>query len=487
MSAEFSQFPQYPRNLAYNLKRLSGTLIKSKLRINSDMSEYKKNSIINFYLPVGSTFENRSLVIYCKGKTNSGTNPGIHFPRGGLHSLIQQMQVTAGSRTLSSINEYNFIYNLLSDSTGYSSIDQGTKRITELNDPSIRINKDAFNGSANSGTATDNYAITNNATSIVDDENIYMCANNFLGFFSQSSVSVIDTNNIGQIKISLTLTDVTALWKGANATVPTYSDYTLSDVSLTIDRISFTDSLYYDLVKSQLENGGLNIGYYDYTYQPFSSVTRSGGSVNISTQINTNSLDQCIFTCRPSDYNSSSRTSADNDRLILSSMDTSSTNFNVTLSTIGTSGIAGKGGAFNNSYYYLRDCAGFLNGSWYINAQPFTQQATAPEVFNNTLQALNYGNIDISSGGWHPGCYNLNRFCRQYFIDVLSLENESSDSNFWVSGLQGNGGSIQVSYNCSFETTSTDTTLSTSIIPVLITRSSKILNIKMGRALDLME
>ena len=55
------------------------------------------------------------------------------------------------------------------------------------------------------------------------------------------------------------------------------------------------------------------------------------------------------------------------------------------------------------------------------------------------------------------------------------------DNNWWVSGIGGNGGTIQISVNTKFKD-NTDT-----VFPVIICRVSKVLNIKMGRALDIME
>lgn len=483
---DYSQIPQFPRNLSYNMKKLSGAVIKQKLKLNSDLSTYKNGQIINFYIPPSRMIDLRSVCIYAKGKTTSGTNKGVKFARGGLHSLIEQFQITANSRILQSTSYYNYVYGLLSDLEGYGSSDQYTKRnISELYDPSITLgDKTAYNGSANNATAGSNFAVINNTQSETNDEDIYMCANNFLGLISSSSVSCLDLNNIGQLKISLTLSDIGPLWIDGNATgtPSTPYGYELSDVYMTFDTITFTNSLYFDLVKAQLETDGLNIAYQDFIVQQLNSFTRSGGAPNLATQVNASSLDMCIATFRPSNY-------ATTSQLVLSTNGASSLTFNEVLANLPTN--ASTGGAFNNSRYFLRDGAGILTGSWYVNSQPFTQQATPVEIFNNTLQALSYGNLAIDGGGLHPGCYNLNRFCRQYFADILSLQNIAGDnSTYWVSGLSGGGGaSINIQYNASFETTSTDasSSLDTTLLPYIISVVSKVLNVKIGRSLDLWE
>lgn len=474
------QIAGFPRNLSFSLKRLQGSIIKQKIRVASDLSSYNSGQIINFYLPIGRMIDERSLVIYATGDCSAGTNSGVHFPRFGLHSLIEQFQVSINSKPVQSTNFYNYVYNLIADLEGYSSLEQNSKRITENPDPSSYFNS-VYSTTNGSGTNNDTTGITNtlNITRQGNDTSFYMCANNFLGFFN-GSCAVLDTNNYGSIKISLSTAPSGVLWLGAPTNAPSGTcDYTLKNVYLTIDTITFTNSLYYDLVKSKLESDGLNIAFYDYIPFQLNSQTRHNGNINVATQINTSSLDQVIATFRPSNYSTQAK-------LVQSSQDSSAVSFySIVCNPTGTN--TKIGGAFNNSRYFLRDGAGLLNGSWYINSQPFTQLATPIEIFNNTLQATNYGNLDIGSGGLHAGCMSLGHFTRQYFADILSLENISGDNNWWVSGINGSGGVITIQYNANFGATSSDTDLSTSVIPVIICRVSKVLNCKMGRALDLLE
>ena len=477
--SEFAQIPSFPRNLSYTMKKLEGSIMKTRIKINADLSTYNPGSIANFYIPPSRMIDNRSIVVYAKATTTTGTNKGLKFPRNGLHSLIEQLQITANSRILQSTSYYNFCYNLISDSSGFGAIDQYSKRnIADIYDPSIRMKaENSFNGTDN--TATDSaYAVVNNTADQTNDENIYLSANNFLGFLSSSSVSTYDLNNIGQLKISFTWAPVEACWTtkhGTAASTP-YS-YKLEDVFMTMDTITFSNKLYFDLVKEQLENDGLNIAYREYIVQPLNSVDRSGGNINLSTQVNASSLDMVMATFRPSTYGTIGG-------LILGINDSTKKTFTQVLANLPTDGDVG--GAFNNSAYYLRDAAGFESGSWYVNSIGFTQGASAPEVWNNTLQAFGYENLS-DMGSFHPGCYNLNRFCRQYFVDALSLENISNDPTYFVSGIGGDGASINIQYNCKFKTTAADTSLATKLIPYIIAVKSNILNIKIGRSLDLRE
>jgi len=479
--SEYSQIPSFPSNLSYRMRKLEGSIIKQKIKVNADLSTYKPGSICNFYIPPSRMIDSRSINIYCRAKTSTGTNKGLKFARNGLHSLIEQFQVSLNSRIVQSTPYYNYVYNIISDSSGFGSIDQYSKRnITELYDPSLystATDNSAYNGTDNTA-ATTAYAVANNVASATNDD-LFLCANNFLGFLGSISCPTIDLNSLGQLKLSLTFAPVECCWTTTNATAAsTPYSYELSDVYLTTDTITFTNSLWFELVKTQLEGDGINIAYKEYVAQPLNTITRSAGNVNLSTQVNASSLDMVLATFRPSNYSS-------NQALIISSQDASAKTFTEVLANLPTN--AGKGGAFNNSAYFLRDAAGFESGSWYVNSQPFTQGANAVEVFNNTLQAFGYENLS-DAGSFHAGCYNINRFCRQYFVDALSLENIGNDPVYIVSGLGGNGASINIQYNCKFETTATDTNLqSTTLIPYIIAVKSNILNVKIGRSLDLWE
>lgn len=478
--SEYAQIPSFPRNLSYSMRKLQGSIIKQKIKINADLSTYKPGSIANFYVPPSRLIDNRSVVVYARAIASTGTNKGLKFPRNGLHSLIEQLQITANSRVLQSTAYYNYAYNIMSDCSGFGALDQYSKRnVGDIYDPSIRLtgaSNASYNGTDNTATATA-YGVANN-TADQNNDDMYLCANNFLGFLSSSSCSTIDLNNIGQLKISFTWAPVEACWITGHATAPsTPYSYDLSEVYMTMDTITFTNSLYFDLVKSQLEGDGLNIAYREYVVQPLNSITRSAGNINLSTQINASSLDMVLATFRPSTYNTIGK-------LVISSQDASSKVFGAVLADLPTN--AGSGGAFNNSKYLLRDGAGIESASWYVNSQPFTQGANAIEIWNNTLQAFGYENLS-DAGAFHPGCYNINRFCRQYFVDALSLENISNDPTYFVSGLGGNGASINIQYNAKFKTTATDTSLETTLIPYIICCKSNILNIKIGRSLDLWE
>ena len=461
------QIPNFPKNLAYNLKRLQGSIIKQKILLNSDRSSYAPNDRCMFNFPIGRMIDTRSVVL--TAKCTAGT--GNHFPRGGLNSLIENLQITANSRVLQSTQAYNFVWNSLADISGYFSPEQAGKRLYENFDPSI------------SHTNVDGVAapvITNNLILNTGAEEYYFCVNNWLGFLN-SSAPTLNTNDLGQVQMILTFAPNTAMWLGttvaATPVLATVANYTIADIALTMDTITFTNSLYYDLVKKQLEGGGLNIAYNDYLLSTGSSFTKSStATLTHTAQFSTNSLDAVIATFRPSTYNTATS-------LLLNSAITTGTQ--AVFSTVISDPLTNEGnhGGFNNSVYFQRSGGGIKSSSWYINSQPFAINSSPVQIFNNTLQALDYANLDIASGGLHAGALTTGFYNKNYFVDILSLENISNDGNNWVSGLGGNGGIIQVQYNATFSGASVES----AVFPQIIARVSKIMNVKIGRNIDITE
>lgn len=469
------QVSGFPKNMAYNLKKLQGSLIKQKIRISGDKSSYSANERIMFNFPVGRSIDTRSVVLTAKCSTNA---VGNYFGRGGLNSLIENLQITANGRVLQSTQNYNFIWNTLADLSGYFSPEQASKRLYENFDPSISHTNVQGEGASvidvkhtlNAGTA-DSY---------------YFCVNSWLGFLS-SSAPCLNLNDLGQCQMIITLAPSGCLYlgsaSGSDATASA-SSYKVEEATLSMDTITFTNSLYYDLIKSQLEGNGLNVAYNDYLISVGSLTAKSSAGFTHTAQFATNSLDACIFTCRPENYDTSAPLALGNAVLDF----TTSTNrrgsanaYQAIINTCSASAVEGTYGGFNNSYYYLRDGSGIDYSSWYINSTPLTVNSSPIEIFNNTLQALDYASLDLGIGGLHQGALSSGFYNRCYFADILSLENISGDGNNWVSGLGSNGSVIQIQHNSRWKT------ITSKVYPVIIGKVSKILNIKIGRNLDLME
>jgi hypothetical protein len=465
------QISGFPKNLAYNLRKLQGAIVKQKITINSDKSTYNSNERAMFNFPIGRMIDNRSICLTSKCTTNTNGN---FFPRGGLNSLIENLQITANSRIIQSTQYYNYVWNCVADISGYFSPEQAGKRLYENFDPSIFHTNPQGEGTI----ITTNACITTGSTS-----SSYFTVNNWLGFFS-SSCSTWNTNDLGQVQLILTFAPDAVLWLAATntpGTGATAGSYKIEELTLSMDTITFTNSLYYDLVKSQLEGEGLNIAYNDYLVSVGSSIAKSTTGITQVAQFSTNSLDMVFATFRTSLYNTPNVLLLGNATVATTAATMGGSSLTYTEVIGNTLSNEGNYGGFNNSRYFQRDGGGIDYSSWYINSQPFTANSTPIQIYNNTLQAFDYLNVDIGTGGLHAGAMTTGIYNRYYFIDALSLENISGDGNNWVSGLGGNGGIIQIQYTARFKT------LTDSVFPIIVGRVSKIMNVKIGRNIDIME
>jgi hypothetical protein len=467
------QIQGFPKNLAYNLKRLSGSIIKQKIAISPDKSEYGPNERCQFNFPLGRMYDSRSIVLTAKCDTLTNGN---FFPRGGLNSLIENLQISINSKIIQSTFYYNMIWNLLADCSGYFSPEQASKRLYENFDPSIiHTNK------SGEGTVITSLACTTTGSTSTDN---YFCVNQWLGFLS-SSASVLDTNNLGQIQLVITWAPNSALWLAATNTPGTgasVGNYKISDLNLTMDTITFTESLYFDMIKEKLESDGLNVAYNDYLVSTGNLVEKSA-LTSVSAQFSTNSLDAVYATFRTELYNTANVLLLGNATVAAAAASMGGSSLTYTEVIGNTLSNEGNHGGFNQCRYFQRSGGGISSSSWYINSQPFTVNSSPISIYNNLLQTLDYANLDIASGGFHAGAMTSGIYNRYYFVDAISLENISGDGNNWISGYQGGGGITQVQYNPKFlSAVGTE-----KVFPVLIAKVSKKMNIKIGRNIDIME
>ena len=480
----------FPKNLAYNLKQLSG-FSKTTVKITPDRTSIGTNDIIRFKLPSGTLVDLRSLVWYftadCSG-TCSVAGGAVHLPRYSS-SLIERLTVSANGITLSSISSYGLLYNSLMDMEG-ADISQASKRITERYDPTTTFT---------SATASNDNKISvveggdNGAT---NDAGVKLAVNHWMGLLNNISTPVIDTSFLGDVIIEIQTAPASVLWAGVSAVSPVYSNtaFTLSNNFMTISKIVFNDDLYYQLLSEKLLSSSLLLGYYDY-YTARGSATQKSSGISINFNINSASLDQLITTFQHSDFNSTKplvaygyNGIADADGTGPFSMaqiladPAARTNTIATAATINTDciGFIDNGDAFCQSWYFKRGGNALTNAQYFVNNVAVNPYALTPiEIFNENLQAMGYNNIDVGTNGIHAGCLSLEHFLKYYYVHILSLENISGDGNHWISGLDGNSASINIQYNASFSSTNTQ-----QVIPVVFCRSSKILNVSAGRQLS---
>lgn len=487
------EFATFPKNLAYNIKTLSG-FSKTCVKITPDKITVNAGDTFKVKLPTNTIVDLRTLTWYSKGTCVSGTGDNLHFPRLGLSSLIKTLAVYINGTLIERIDNYNILYNKLFDLEG--GIDQVAKRHLEIADPSVRYSTTADH------TAATPQICTLAATG--DDTNRIMATSSWIGFLSNNSCPCPDTNDLGNIELEITLANEQVLFAAAAGTAsadtaknnPTYS---LGDIYFTVSKIVMNDPLYYNMKSSKLLSTGLQIGYQTYIASK-GSVVAKNSSINVNCTVNSTSLDQliCCFNpgvpdIKPLLLNGS------NDAGDSLSFQQSYSGYGRKLIYNGVAFVAGTAGTvpfaiipsvegqtsvnifdntagdfYNQSHFFKSDAVGLQSSSIEINNTPLAPQPLeSAQVFNETLISLGNANIDMSSGV-HPGLRSLSDFLKYYFAHIVSLEN-IQHQDFYKSGLDGKSSALNIVWKLAYSTVST-----MSQTPYIFAKTTRILQVNEG-------
>ena len=527
------EFGSFPKNLAYNVKSLSGfskTVVKLTPTPNGPV---EAGSTFKVRLPPNTLIDLRTISMFYEGTcTATGGDGWLRFPRLSS-SIIDTLNLYVNGTLIENIQGYGDLYNCLYDISAAG--DQTAKRYLENSDPSIYVDNtvnttydDAKCGKVVKATA---FAAGTGGLAAHATKQVF-CINNWLGFLGSSSTSVIDTNDTGVIEIEIRLKPATILWAtnadnaGADPTVAG-PNYKIDNISFNVNKIVFNDPLYYNLKASKLLGDGLTIGYQTFICSK-SGAQQKSTSMNINTNINTTSLDQLILTSAPAVptvqnlllYNagaadisqlsfnqakaglnvSVATAVANTNGIITGTALSGATSGNVTsvatntltytphVNTTSISATAGTtfgmmtpnapdvGDLFNQSQAFRRDLVGLATSSVEINNIPLTPQPLKPwEMFNETLIALGNHNLDLSAGV-HEGCFSNSHFLKYYGTHIVSLENIQTDG-FYKSGLDGKSSALNIVWKPSFDPGATN-----SIIPVIYAKTTRMLIINEGHA-----
>ena len=487
------EFATFPKNLAYNIKTLSG-FSKTCVKITPDKIAANAGDTLKVKLPTNTIVDLRTLTWYCKGNCVSGTGDNLHFPRLGLSSLIKTLAVYVNGTLIERIDNYNILYNKLFDLEG--GIDQVAKRHLEIADPSVRYS-----------TTTDHTAATPEICTLPgtnDDTNRIMATSSWIGFLSNNSCPCPDTNDLGNIELEITLANEQVLFAGANATANTDTaknnpTYNLADIYFTVSKIVFNDPLYYNMKASKLLSSGLQIGYQTYIASK-GSVVAKNSSINVNCTVNSTSLDQliCCFNPGVPDIKPLLLNGSNDAGDSLSFQQASSGYgkklvYNGAATTLGTAGtvpfaiipsLEGQsspnihhntaGDLYNQSYFFKSDAIGLQSSSIEINNTPLAPQPlNSEQVFCESLISLGNANIDMSSGV-HPGLRSLPDFLKYYFTHIVSLEN-IQHQDFYKSGLDGKSSALNIVWKLAYSTVAT-----MSQTPYIYAKTTRILQVNEG-------
>ena len=441
------EFGSFPKNLAYNVKSLSGfskTVVKLTPTPNTVV---EAGNTFKVRLPPNTLVDLRTLSLFYEGTCTAASGDGwLRFPRLSS-SIIDTLNIYVNGTLIENIQDYGHLYSTLYDISAAG--DQTAKRYLENSDPSIYV-ESTTNVAYNDATCGKVVKATAFAGGLAAHASKQIfCINNWLGFLGSSSTPVIDTNDCGVVEIEIRLKNKDILWAtngDAAGAAPTLAgaNYSINNISFNINKIVFNDPLYYNLKASKLLGDGLTIGYQTFICSKSGAQSKST-SMNINTNVNTTSLDQLILTSAPATPEIQnlllySAGGADVSQLsfqqakagvnftvagaaatiapvVTFSPHTNTTSVSVTAgATFGmmTANAPDVGDLFNQSQAFLRDLVGLATSSVEINNIPLTPQPLKPwEMFNETLIALGNHNLDMTAGV-HEGCLSLQHYMKYY-------------------------------------------------------------------------
>jgi len=474
------EFAQFPKNLAYNIKTLSG-FSKSTVVLTPDKyATVNQGDTIKVKLPSNTIVDLRTLSMHFKGTCES-TQSSLHFPRLSS-SLIKTLAVYINGTLIERIDNYNTLYNKLYDLDG-GGVDQTAKRFLENSDPSVGYKIGATSVDKSAGARINKCLVAT-----ASDVKQKFMVNNWLGFLSTSSCPCPDTNDLNNVEIEITFDNEKVLW-GAGTTgagnvgadiLSTGAFYKLEDVKFTISKIIFNDPLYYNLKASKMLSSGLTIGYQTYITSKQASFAKST-SVNVLTTVNTTSLDQIICCLQPADTPISKLqlAGANNDGAGLTFNQLYSTNYAAPAGNASDNAVD-SGDLYNQSVYFKSDATGLISSSLEINNTPLMPQPLDDAtVYNENLISLGNLNQDMSSG-IHVGCCSLSLFLKYYFAHIVSLEN-IQQGDFYKSGLDGRASALNIAWKLVFSTSSA----TINYTPYIFCKTTRIMQIMEGHAITI--
>lgn len=364
-----------------------------------------------------------------------------------------------------------------------SSIDQMSKRAAagELFDPSVAFSQA---NATTAGTEIAISAVNNTGSSAAKFTKLDLSITHWLSILGSSSTPIIDTGDLGDVLLTIYWAPSSILPMAAAATAQTFADvsYTIDDLYCTIDVISFSSDEYYRMKESKINNGGLQIGFYDYYTMKFAKIVKSAG-VAVNFNVNCASLDQLIGTAIETDYNTNFQMVA------YGTNDTGATSYNMNqiladpvgkVNNTGTTRTYVRGDAFMNSYYFKRNLSDISGSSWAINNRLINYGAIKPkEIYLQTMISLGYNNTDLGTSGVHPNILSIYHYLKYHAAHIIDLTCQNP-AEFYISGLDGRGASLNITWNCTFPST-----CAYEVIPVVFARCSKVMNIYPGRQITI--
>jgi len=193
------EFASFPKNLAYNIKTLSG-FSKTTVKLTPDRtSKIPHGESIKVRLPQ-NTIDLMTFTLFFKGKALGTSGGNVHFPRLSS-SIIKTLAVYVNDTLIECIDSYNTLYNKPYDLDG-GGVNQTAKHFLENADPSI-----GFSVATNSNDTSAGTPLIKTRASTPSDTKQKFMVNNWLGFLSTCNCPCPDTNDLNNVEIEITFAD----------------------------------------------------------------------------------------------------------------------------------------------------------------------------------------------------------------------------------------------------------------------------------------
>ena len=453
-----------PREFFYNLSKLQGAMSKNVIKVSADRPDGNNpGNIVNFRLPIGSLLHLQSLSLFWTAKM-TGTNPA--HPTRYSSSFIKRLSISMNNVVVQQIEDYALLYNLLADHTNKDR----TKSIGGDFDDNSVIWTEA------TPTSTAPVAITgqNALLAATTNQTVKMKVNNFLGFLGSASTSILPTDKVGEVVISITLAQPYEVLGGsAEAAATSYTDnkFELDNMYLTCEALSFSDDSYY----TSINNKDLMFGFNDYIVTKFAPVSKQTG-INVTNYVSANSIDWVAGTAVVAQSSPSTMLAygGESDGAAANVINMFKYLSDPVAYVNNNTGNSGDG--FYGVEALKRDLQGLETSQFSINNKALNYSAfDIYEVFQSNLCCLGYEGVDASANGWNPTIASIYHYFKYYGGHFQSLQLINKDE-FMLSGLSSAGSSCAINWVCKFKGNATY-----NITPVIIAKLSKILHVKPGR------
>lgn len=447
-----------PRNLDYYLQRMSG-YSKNTIKIQPQTKfAYNAGDTVIFRLPTNSIIDLHSLQLKLTGLlTNTTANEAsMGWPRF-TQSLFRRVDVTMGGMQtgLGSLHDYGFLYNLLGQHKIPAARYAHDLAATDMaEETSIALANPPAGQRSDAGQY---FEIAGGATSLYKP----LTVSSWLGVFGGQFMRFLDTNILPDIEIRLMLAPDTIC--------PCFpidsAHYTIQNLSLSMESISFGDGSYRAIVDQRMASGDpLLVPFFNWS--GFEG-TAADSSLNQQFTIGTESLNAIMGTIRPGNYDGlgiptlggqTGRYYVPQAGATPSANSNANTGTSIAMSNVTTTGYIGSYSAAYNWYHtalsweraivdgYAQSGRFGTTYQFNIDSKLYPQfQADVQDCWQMLKNTFDANALSLTYGS---SIASIDQFSQAGFVHAIGLDHHSDDQgkDHLISGLNTTGSLIPITW-----------------------------------------